>query len=93
MEGSIKLGWPADAVQGIGIALLVSTILYMIPRTAVLGAILLTGYLGGAVSVMIMASVEGHPYLFPIVFGVLVWAGQFLQNEKLRELIPVRRTL
>jgi len=92
MKGSIELGWPADGVRSIGLVLLLCTILYCIPRTAILGAILLTGYLGGAVAVMVMASVEGHPYLFPIIFGVLVWAGVFLQNEKLRALMPITRT-
>jgi len=90
MKGSAELGWPTEAVQSIGIVLLIATILYAVPRTAVLGAILLTGYLGGAVSVMIMAKAPGHPYLFPVVFGVLVWAGQFLRDEKLRALIPFR---
>jgi len=91
MEGSTQLGWPADAVQSLGIVLLISTVLYAIPRTAVLGAVLLTGYLGGAVAVMIMASVPGHPYLFPVVFGVMIWAGQFLRDEKLRGIIPWRK--
>ena len=91
VKGSAELGWPMEAIQGIGIVLLIATILYAVPRTAVLGAILLTGYLGGAVSVMIMAKAPGHPYLFPVVFGVLVWAGQFLRDEKLRALIPFRK--
>lgn len=88
IEGSVALGWPADQVQSIGIALLVSTILYIIPRTAVLGAILITGYLGGAIAVMVRAE---QPLYFASVFGVLVWAGLYLRDEKLRELIPFRK--
>jgi len=88
IEGSVKLGWPADAVQGIGIVLLISTILYTIPRTAVLGAILITGYLGGAIAIMIRA---GEPCYFPIIFGVLIWAPIYLRDEKLRALIPIKK--
>lgn len=91
MEGSIQLGWPADDVQAIGIVLLISTLLYVIPRTNILGAILLTGYLGGATSIMVRASMPGHPYLFPIVFGIFVWAGLFLRDEKIRALLPLRK--
>ncbi len=91
MEGSVQLGWPSTAVQGIGIVLLLATILYVIPRTSILGAIILTGYLGGATAVMLRAMQPGHPYLFPVVFGVLVWAGLFLRDEKLRTMIPLRK--
>jgi len=88
MEGSVQLGWPAGAVQAIGIALLVSTILYLIPRTAMLGAILLTGYLGGAIAIMVRAD---QSLYFALVFGILVWAGLYLRDEKIRSLIPFRK--
>jgi len=88
MDGSMLLGWPLHEVQGIGILLLCCTVLYAIPRTGVLGAILLTAYLGGATSVMVRAD---QPFFFPIVFGVLAWAGLFLRNEKLRALIPFNK--
>ena len=81
MEGSTKLGWPADGVQPIGFVLLICTILYTIPRTAIIGAILLTGYLGGAVAIMIHAQA---PCYFPIVFGVLAWLGVYFRDAKLR---------
>ncbi len=84
MEGSIQLGWPAELVQAIGIVLLLSTVLYMIPRTAVIGAILITGYLGGAISIMLKA---GVPWLFPLIFGILVWVGLGLRNAKTRALL------
>ena len=88
MEGSIALGWPADQVQSIGIALLISTILYIIPRTAILGAILLTGYLGGAIAIMVRA---GQPLYFAAIFGVLVWAGLYLRDERVRAMIPFKK--
>jgi len=81
IEGSIKLGWPANGVQALGAVLLICTILYAIPRTAVIGAILLTGYLGGAIAVMIIAHA---PYYFPIVFGILTWLGVYFRDTKLR---------
>jgi hypothetical protein len=88
MEGSIQLGILPSHVQGIGFILLVCTILYTIPRTAILGAILLTGYLGGAIA--IMARIE-TPYWFPMIMGMMVWAGLFLRDEKLRALVPLRK--
>lgn len=88
IEGSVQLGWPEELIQSIGITLLISTILYSIPRTAVLGAILVTGYLGGATSIMVRA---GQPLYFAVTFGVLVWAGLYLRNAKLRTLIPFIR--
>ena len=91
IEGCIQLGWPVHHVQITGIILLVCTILYSIPQTSILGAILITGYLGGATAIMLRADAGGHPYLFPIIFGIFIWAPLFLQNEKLRTLIPVRK--
>jgi DoxX-like family len=88
MEGSVQLGWPENLVQSAGLILLVCTALYLIPRTAILGAILLTGYLGGATAIMVRTDT---PYLFPVIFGIFVWAGIFLRNEKLRKLIPLNK--
>ncbi|WP_439554937.1 DoxX family protein [Dyadobacter sp.] len=84
IEGSAQLGWPVDQVQSIGIVLLVSTILYIIPRTAVLGAILITGYLGGAIAIMVRA---GQPLYFALVFGILVWVGLCLRNDQVKRII------
>ncbi|HEX8362222.1 MAG TPA: DoxX family protein [Longimicrobium sp.] len=89
MEGSMKLGYPEHSVRWIGLALVFSTILYVLPRTAILGAILLTGYLGGAVATQVRA--DDPWFLFPIAFGVLVWAGLYLRDEELRALVPLRR--
>ena len=81
MDGSIQLGWPAEFVQAIGFTLMICTILYVIPRTAVFGAILMTGYLGGAISIMIKADA---PYYFPAVMAVLAWVGLLLRDARLR---------
>ena len=85
VEGSVQLGYPEATVFGIGLALLVSTALYAVPRTAFLGAILLTGYLGGAVATQVR--VEDPWFLFPAFIGVLVWGGLFLRDERVRALI------
>src|ERR1700742_2480842 len=87
MEGTVKVGYPASAVLPIGIILLVCLICYVIPRTSVLGAILLTGYLGGAVATNVRISSPLFSYvLVPVYVGVLVWSGLFLQDERLRAL-------
>jgi len=92
MEGTVKVGYPASAVLPIGIILLLCLICYVIPRTAVLGAILLTGYLGGAVATNFRISTPLLSYiLVPVYVGVLVWGGLFLQDERLRALIPLRK--
>lgn len=88
VEGTIQLGWPAYSVQSIGIILLACTVLYLVPRTAILGAILLTGFLGGAIATMARI---GQPIIFPLIFGILVWCGLFLRDEKLRKFIPLRK--
>lgn len=87
LEGFAHLGYPESLALGLGILELTCTIVYLIPRTAVLGAILLTGYLGGAVTTHLRI---GEPYFGPIVLGVLVWAGIYLRDRRLRELIPLR---
>lgn len=91
LAASADLGYPVSSIVGIGAVLLACTVVYVIPRTACLGAILLTGYLGGAVASNVRV---GHPVfqcLFPIIFGVLVWTGLFLRDSKLRKLIPLRK--
>lgn len=94
MEGTLKVGYPADAVRPIGIILLVCLICYVIPRTSVLGAILLTGYLGGAVATNVRISAPLFSYILtPVYVGVLGWGGLFLQDERLRALIPLRKSV
>ena len=79
---------PPERYSGPGFVLLGCTVLYLIPRTAVLGAILLTGYLGGAVATHVRVSAGLLEILFPVIFGALLWGGLFLRDERLRELIP-----
>lgn len=83
MEATAQLGLPQDSVVGIGLLLLVCTILYCIPQTAVLGAILLTGYLGGAAAIHLRAGSGTFPIVFSIGFGVLAWVGLFLREPRL----------
>ncbi len=91
VTSTVQLGYPENVIIPIGIVLILCTLLYVIPRTAVLGAILLTGYLGGAVATHVRVGAGVFPIVFPIIFGVLVWGGLFLRDERLRALIPVRR--
>ena len=88
VQGFAHLGLAESLAFGLGILELACTVLYVIPRTAVLGAILLTGYLGGAIVSHLRV---GDPFIGPIIFGVLVWAGLFLREKRLRALIPFRR--
>ena len=91
VEGTAKLGYPVSVVLSIGIVLFVCTVLYAIPRTSILGAILLTGYLGGAVASNVRVENPLFGYvLFPVYVGVLLWLGLYLREERLRALIPLR---
>jgi hypothetical protein len=90
VEATVQLGYPESVILGLGIVLLACTILYAIPRTAVLGAILLTGYLGGAVATHVRVGEGLFPIIFPIVIGALIWGGLFLRDRRLRDLIPLR---
>lgn len=91
VEGTVQLGYPGSVVLGIGIVELICLILYVAPRTSILGAVLLTGYLGGAVAthVRIGSPLFTH-VLFPIYIGVLIWGGLFLLDNRLRAFIPLR---
>jgi hypothetical protein len=82
-----KYGYPAGALRGIIITELACVALYVIPQTAVLGAILLTGYLGGATATHVHA---GEPFIAPVIVGVVVWLGLFLRDARVRALIPIR---
>ena len=90
VKATVELGYPESVILGLGIVLLACTVLYLIPRTAVLGAILLTGYLGGAVATHVRVEEGLFPIAFPVVFGALLWGGLYLRDERLRSLIPWR---
>jgi hypothetical protein len=83
-----RLGYPADLLLYIGITELACLIIYLIPRTAVLGAVLLTGYLGGAIATHVRI---GDNFLGPAIGGVLVWLALFLRDARVRALLPLRR--
>ncbi len=87
VEGFAKLGYAEDLALGLGIVELICTAIYVIPRTSVLGAILLTGYLGGATATHVRV---GDPFYGPVILGVLVWLGLFLRDYRVRALIPLR---
>jgi hypothetical protein len=91
VAGSAELGYPASTVFPIGVILLLCVVAYVIPSTSVLGAVLLTGYLGGAVAthVRVENPLLSHT-LFPIYVGSLVWGGLFLREARVRALFPRR---
>ena len=92
IQANVQLGYPESAVLVIGIIELVCLVTYLIPRTSVFGAILLTGYLGGAIASQFRA---GNPLfshtLFPIYIALLIWAPLYLRDEGVRGHIPVRK--
>ena len=90
VEGTTQIGYPADVIWIIGLILLVCTLTYINPRTSILGAILLTGYLGGAVAsnLRITAPLFSH-ILAPVYIGILAWSGLYLRNKHLRLLFPL----
>jgi hypothetical protein len=90
VETTVQLGYPESVILGLGIVLLASTVLYLVPPTSVLGAILLTGYLGGAVATHVRVTAGPFEILFPVIVGALLWGGLFLRERRLRELIPLR---
>ena len=87
-EGLAKMGWTEDQMLSLGILEIACTLLYVIPQTSVLGAILLTGYLGGATATHVRV---GDSWIAPVIVGVLVWLGLFLRDHRLRALLPLRK--
>ncbi len=87
-KGFEHLGWPTSLAVRLGILELSCTIIYLIPRTAVLGAILLTGYLGGAIATHVRI---GEAVVTHIILGIVLWGGLFLRDPRLRVLIPLRK--
>jgi hypothetical protein len=85
VEGLVQMGYPAWQGPAIGATLIVSVILYLIPRTAALGAILTTGYLGGAAAAHVR--LEDAWFLFPVTLAVILWAHLYLREPRLRELL------
>jgi hypothetical protein len=89
VEGFVHFGYRENIIVPLGILEIVCTVIYLIPRTSLLGAILVTGYLGGATATLVRV---GEPTFFaPAVLGVLAWGGLYLRDPRLRGLIPFRR--
>ena len=86
VKGTVDVGYPASLLVPLGIVELFCTILYAIPRTTILGAILLTAYFGGATATHVRM---GQPFYIPIVFGILVWLALYLRDSRLRTFIPL----
>jgi len=87
-----RIGWPAGALTGIGILQIACVLLYLIPQTAILGTVLLTGYLGGAIASYVRIG-EPVPALVPLTTCLLAWLGIFLRDARLRALLPIRRNI
>ena len=87
VEGFPTLGWDISLAVPLGILEIACTLVYLLPRTAVLGAILLTGYLGGAIATHVRI---GEQFIAPLALGVVVWLGLYLRDARLRALLPLR---
>ena len=91
VQGTMALGYPPGSVQGIGIIELVCLVLYLLPRTSVLGGLLLTGYLGGAIATHVRVSNPLFTHtLFPVYVAIVLWGGLYLREKRLRALVPLR---
>lgn len=91
VKASAGLGLSANTIVPLGVLLLACTVIYLIPRTAVLGAVLLTGYLGGSIAIQVRVGSGAFPVIFSLVFGLLVWAGLVLREPRLARLVALRR--
>lgn len=84
-------GYHPNVTVPLGITILVGTVLYLFPYTSILGAILLTGFLGGATDSMVRMGDSTHPFLIPVIFGMLVWLGLYLRVGQLQRVLPLRK--
>lgn len=91
VEYVVNMGFTEGVILPLGLVLTASAILYFIPRTAILGAILLTGYLGGASATHVYLKGTAFEILFPPILGVLLWGGIYLRDTRLQALIPFRK--
>ncbi len=91
VQATLQLGYPESTIVGIGVTLLICTVLYVIPRTAVLGAILLTGYLGGAVATNVRAGTPLFNLVFPVLFAAMVWISLVLRDKRVQSVLFERK--
>jgi len=87
VEATVQLGYPESVIVALGVVLVACTILYLVPRTDVLGAILLTGYLGGAVATHVRVGGPLFSILMPVILGAMLWGGLYLRDERVRSLV------
>ena len=87
VQSTLQLGYAESAILGIGLTLLVCTLLYIVPRSSIVGAVLLTGYLGGAVASNIRAGKPVFNVLFPMIIAALLWGGLWLRDLRVRNLV------
>lgn len=94
VEATVQLGYPESVISSLGALVLICTVLYVLPQTSTLGAVLLTGFLGGAVAsnLRVGSPLLSH-VLFPVYIGLLVWGGLYLRDERLRSLFPLQRRI
>lgn len=90
LQAAARLGFSVHEIVGVGITLLICTILYVIPQTSVFGAVLLTAYFGGAVATQAHIGSPAFETLFPALFGILVWLPLFIRERRIRALLPFR---
>lgn len=90
IDASALLGFTEAQIPLLGLILLPCLVLYVLPRTAVFGAILLTGYFGGVEATHMIAGSSVDSFIFPVILGAMLWGGLYLRNAKLRELVPIQ---
>jgi hypothetical protein len=88
VDGFVHYGFPLGLIAGLGVLEILCTVVYLIPRTSILGAILVTGYLGGATVTTLR--VGESSYVMAVILGILAWGGLYLREPRLRALIPFR---
>ena len=87
VQGFEQLGWPAGIAKPLGLLEIAIVLIYFFPKTAVLGAILVTGYLGGAIATHVRL---GEPFVIPLLIGMAVWGGLYFRDSRVRALLPFR---
>lgn len=90
VEATMRLGYPESVIFGIGVVLLACTVLYVIPRTAILGAVLLTGYLGGAIASQVRVGAPVFNIVFALIVAALIWGGLWLRDGHARGMLSQR---
>ncbi len=87
IDATAQLGFPESSIAGIGLVLLACTLVYLVPRTSVVGALLLTGYLGGATAANVRVGRTLFDTVFPMLFAILIWAGIVLRDDRVRRVV------